>query len=48
MYKNVHFSFNGEICVNAEGVAVGSSLEPVLEDIFMVEPENYHYSMLGK
>ena len=44
----MRISFNGEICVNAEGVAMGSSLEPVLEDIFMVEPENYHYSMLGK
>ena len=48
MYKNAHFSFNGEIYVNAEDVAMGSSLESVLEDIFMVEPENYHYSILGK
>ena len=34
--KNVHFSFNNEIYMQNEGVAVGSSLGPVLANIFVV------------
>ena len=34
--KNVHFSFNNEIYMQNEGVTVGSSLGPVLANIFVV------------
>ena len=34
--KNVHFSFNNEIYMQNEGVAVGSALGPVLANIFVV------------
>ena len=37
--KNVHFSFNGDICIQCDGVAMGSLLGPVLTGIFMVELE---------
>ena len=37
--KNVHFSYNGDIYTQANGVAMGSSLGPVLAGIFMVELE---------
>ena len=37
--KNVHFSFNGDICIQCDGVAMGSPLGPVLTGIFMVELE---------
>ena len=38
--KNVHFSFNNEIYVQIDGVAMGSPLGLVIENIFMVELEN--------
>ena len=37
--KNVHFTFNGEVYVQIDGVAMGSPLGPVLAGIFMVELE---------
>ena len=37
--KNVHFSYNGDIYTQANGVAMGSALGPVLPGIFMVELE---------
>ena len=37
--KNVHFSFNNEIYVQIDGVAMGSPLGLVIENIFMVELE---------
>ena len=37
--KNVHFSSNGDINKQADGVAMGSPLSPVLAGIFMVELE---------
>ena len=37
--KNVHFSYNGDIYTQADGVATGSPLGPVLAGIFMVELE---------
>ena len=37
---NVHFTFGGKTFVQSDGVAMGSPLGPVLDDIFMVELEN--------
>ena len=37
MYKSVHFSVNGNIYVQIDGVAMGSPLGPVLAEIFIVE-----------
>ena len=37
--KNVHFSFNNEIYIQLDGVAMGSPLGPVIANIFMVELE---------
>ena len=37
--KNVHFTFNGDICRQTDGVAMGSSLGPVLAGIFMLHLE---------
>ena len=37
--KNVHFSYNGDIYTQVDGVAMGSPLGPVLAGIFMVELE---------
>ena len=34
--KNVHFTFNGDIYLQTDGVAMGSPLGPVLAGIFMV------------
>ena len=38
--KNVHFTFNNEIYIQNDGVAMGSPLGPILAGIFMVELEN--------
>ena len=35
----MHFSYNGDIYTQADGVAMGSPLSPVLAGIFMVELE---------
>ena len=37
--QNVHFSYNGDIYTQADGVAMGSPLGPVLAGLFMVELE---------
>ena len=37
--KNVHFTFDNVIKVQNDGVAMGSLLQPVLSDIFMIELE---------
>ena len=37
--KNVHFSYNGDIYTQADGIAMSSPLSPVLAGIFMVELE---------
>ena len=37
--KNVYFSFNNEIFMQNDGAALGSSLRPVLANIFMVQLE---------
>ena len=44
--KNVHFEFNGETFQQLDGVAMGSSLGPVIAGIFMVEFENTLVSRL--
>ena len=38
--KNVHFTFNNELYIQNDGVAMGSLLDPILEGIFMIELEN--------
>ena len=35
--KNVHFTFNNETYIHIDGLAMGSPLDPVLANIFMVE-----------
>ena len=37
--KNVHFTFNGQIYIQVDGVAMGPPLAPLLADIFMIELE---------
>ena len=37
--KKVHFTFNGKIYIQVDGVTIGSPLGPVLADIFMIESE---------
>ena len=36
----VHFTFESRTYVQTDGVAMGSPLEPVLAEIFMIELEN--------
>ena len=38
--KNVHFTFESRTYVQADGIAMGSLLGPVLADIFIFELEN--------
>ena len=40
MHKNVHFSFNNDIYIQSDGVAMGSPLGPVIANTFMVELES--------
>ena len=44
--KNVHFSFNNDIYIQIDGVAMGSPLGPVTANIFMVELETTLVSKL--
>ena len=37
--KHLHFSFNGEIYIQIDGVAMGSPLGPLLANIFMISLE---------
>ena len=37
--ENVHFTFNEQIYIQADVVAMGSALAPLLADIFMIELE---------
>ena len=46
--KNVYFTFNGEIYIQIDGVAMGSPLGPVLANIFMVELEKIIIPKLEK
>ena len=46
--KNVHFTFNVEIHIQTDGVAMGSPLGPVLANIFMVELEKIIIPKLEK
>ena len=39
MYKNAHFTFDNVIKVQNDGIAIGSTLGPVLSDIFVTELE---------
>ena len=34
--KSVHFSFNNDIYFQIDGVAMGSLLDPVIANIFMI------------
>ena len=38
--KKVHFTFGNNICQEKDGVAIGSTLGPVLTGIFMVHLES--------
>ena len=38
--KNIHFTFNEEVCKQTDDVAMGWQLGPALADIFMVELES--------
>ena len=40
--KNMNFSYNGDIYTQADDVAMGSPLGPVLAGIFMVELEKQY------
>ena len=44
--KNVHFSYNGDIYTQADGVAIGLLLGPVLAGITIVELEGILLSPL--
>ena len=46
--KNVYFTFESRTYVQTDGVAMGSPLEPVLADIFMIKLENSHLPNLTK
>ena len=37
--KNIHFTFNGQIYIQVDGVAMGPPLGPLLADILMIELE---------
>ena len=45
--KEMHFSFNGVIYRQVDGVAMGSPLGPVLANVFMVELEKSLVPQLG-
>lgn len=39
MYKNVHFTFSNKTYIQNDGVAMGSSLDQPLANVFVVELE---------
>ena len=45
--KHVHFSHGGKVCIQLDGVAMGSPLGPVLANIFMTELEIAMIPSLG-
>ena len=45
--KSVHFTFNNEVYVQVDGVAMGSPLGPVIAGIFMVELETKLLTSFG-
>ena len=45
--KEMHFSFNGKVYKQINGVAMGSPLGPVLANIFMVHLENHMITRLS-
>ena len=46
--RNVHFSFDNNIYIQNDGVAMASPLGPILANIFMVELERSVIPGLGK
>ena len=46
--KNVYFTFDGEIYIQIDGVAMGSPLGPVLANIVLVELEKIIIPKLEK
>ena len=46
--KNVHFSYSVDTSKQTDGVAMGSSLRPLLAGIFMVELERAKFPTLRK
>ena len=38
--KNNHFTFESKTYLQADGIAMGSHLGPILADIFVIELEN--------
>ena len=38
--RNAHFTFNNEVYIQDDGVAMGSPLSPILAEVFMAELEN--------
>ena len=45
--KHFHFSYGGRICIQVDGVAMGSPLGPILANIFMRELETAMIPSLG-
>ena len=46
--KNVHFTFNNETYIQLDSVGIGSPLDPVLANTFMVELETSVIPNLSK
>ena len=53
--ENGNFSFNNDVCIQIDGVVVGSPLGPVVANIFIIELEsvlapnfNYHVKIRSR